>query len=300
MPPPTQPSVRSTTFRRRLWTTLAISALAAPGALPPVQAAEAEQAEDAAAPVSAESGMTLAADLSGQSGGEGGEGGEAGGEGGEGGITAAAAARDPAVYLEALEVIAAHYLAGRDAYAAGATGRAAEMFAHPMAEVYAPLEAVFAAQGVAPFEQALLDAVDAAGAGATLEAVDARVATVLDAVAAAEARAPEDGRSAAQIRGAVAAGLIERAAQQYRFAVEAGSEEAYLDGYGFTAAAIGALDRWGGDLAAASPDFAERAVEAVALLHGAYPSVLTPDALTAEPGMLLAASSRVSLALGRL
>jgi hypothetical protein len=277
-------------FRRTLWTTLAVSTFAATGVLaPPAQAADAQTAAPGAGALEA----GAAADL-------GGEGGEAGGEGGEGGLSAAAAASDPAVYIEALEVIAAHYLAGRDAYAAGERLRAAEMFAHPMAEVYAPLEAVFAARGVAPFEQALLDAVDAAASGAAPGEIDARVAAVLDAVAAAAARAPADGRSAAQIRGAVAAGLIERAAQQYRFAVEAGSDESYLDGYGFTAAAVALLDRWGAELAEASPDFAERATEAVALLHAAYPSAATPEALSTEPGALLAASSRVALTLGRL
>ncbi|MEO1623495.1 MAG: hypothetical protein AAFU53_21035, partial [Cyanobacteria bacterium J06632_3] len=66
--------------------------------------------------------------------GEGGEG-EAGAGDGEGGVSAAEAAGDPVVYGAALAIVEAHAIAARDAYLAGKTDAAAEMFGHPVSEV---------------------------------------------------------------------------------------------------------------------------------------------------------------------
>ena len=94
-------------------------------------------------------------------------------QGGEGGVSAERAAADPAAFLTVLDIIVAHYLAGRGAYGVGKTQAAAELFAHPIAEVYVDMEPVFEARGVAPFrdemerasELALARAEGDAGAG---------------------------------------------------------------------------------------------------------------------------------------
>ena len=117
------------------------------------------------------------------------QGGE-GGEGGEGGVSAETAATDPAAFIAALDVVAAHYLAGRGAYGAGQPQAAAELFAHPIAEVYADMEPMFQARGVAPFREAMERASELALARAPQGTVASAVDTVLAALSAAEAGAP--------------------------------------------------------------------------------------------------------------
>ena len=160
-----------------------------------------------------------------------------GGEGGEGGVGAERAATDPAAFLTALDVVAAHYLAGRSAYGAGQPQAAAELFAHPIAEVYADMEPVFEARAVAPFRAAMERASELALARATGAEVTAAADTVLAALTAAEARAPAPGATpAVQARGA--ADLVDRSALQHAAALREPTQlEPYLDGYGLFLAA---------------------------------------------------------------
>lgn len=137
-----------------------------------------EAPDDAAGPPSAPSAMAQSAagpDLQGE-GGEGGEGGEAGGEFG---IDLALAETDPVVYLSAIEVMRAHYLAGLAALENGERAAASEMFAHPVSEIYLDFEPVIEARG----GTVMLDDMNHASVlhfqGASTEEIEAAVAVVL-------------------------------------------------------------------------------------------------------------------------
>ncbi|MEM9168898.1 MAG: hypothetical protein AAGC56_04540, partial [Pseudomonadota bacterium] len=179
--------------------------------------------------------------------GEGGESGEGEGEGegggGEGGVDLGKAGVDPVVYRSALAITRAHALAARDAYAAGETEAAAEMFGHPVGEVLADMQSVFDAQGVAPFYELLLTASATAADGGDADAVAAQTDAILAALTDASAKAPASDAAPAAIAAGVVADQIERAAQQYVAAAGVDAYEPYLDGYGFAAAARTLYDR---------------------------------------------------------
>lgn len=223
------------------------------------------------------------------------EGGE-GGEGGEMGVDPAKAATDPVVFLSALDVIAAHYLAGRDAYASGATQAAAEMFAHPISEVYVDLEAVFAKRGVKPFQARMQKASELALAKAPKPRIDKAVDAVLAALKVAGTKAPRDKRRPATVQAQVIADMIDRASLQYGTAAKSKELEPYLDGYGFYRAAARRADAALPGIAKAGMDTAEATKAALALLARAYPGGARPDPLPAAPGELLVAASKVKLA----
>src|SRR5690606_33062556 len=219
------------------------------------------------------------------------------GEGGERGVDPAEAAKDPALYLSALDVIRAHYLAGEAMLEVeGGRQAAGEMFAHPISEVYVDLEPVFEAQGAPLFMDEMTEAVDLALGDAPVAEVKAAAAKVYAALDAAAGKAPASERSEAAIEAALMADMFDRAAKQYDTAVGPnGTEEAWIDGYGFWKTAemrAGALapalgeehEALAGEIAAAKELFAN-----------AYASVEKPEEAPVEPGTLLAASSRISL-----
>ena len=172
--------------------------------------------------------------------GEGGEGGEGGEAGGEFGIDPALAQSDPVVFLSAIEVMRAHYLAGLAALEAGDGAAAAEMFSHPVSEIYIDFEPVIEARG----GTVMLDEMNRA---AVLHFQDASVETIRDAVGVVLRRldenaavAPAGEMSPERVDAAVLIDLGERAALQYGFARgDSGGGEAWLDAYGFNAAAQG-------------------------------------------------------------
>jgi hypothetical protein len=261
------------TLRPRLWLGLGVSVL--------LQGAS----DDAAA-------QTHAAPAAPPPGLQGGE----GGEGGEGGVEAGRAAADPVAYLTAIDVMAAHVLAGRDAYAAGEAPAAAEMFAHAIAEVYAEMEPVFAALGVTPFGEAMERASGLALDRAPQPEVAAAAATVLDALRRAEARAPGRGVTPG-VQAAVIAEMVDRAAQQHLAAArDPAALEPYLDGYGLLQAA-----RWrAGRARPARPEDAAAIDAALDSLARAYPSpTRAAGAAPVPPGELLTQASRLKLRLGQ-
>ncbi|MEQ8411055.1 MAG: hypothetical protein RIB52_05830 [Erythrobacter sp.] len=231
--------------------------------------------------------------------GEGGEGGEAGegGESGEGGIDAAAAARDPVAYLTALAVAEAHAIAAWEAYLAGKTDPAAEMFGHPVTEVLAEMEPVLTERGVADLAPRFNEASQAVLDGRSEIEVGERYGAVIAALERAEENAPETGVDGAQVASRVVADLIERAAAMYREAQSSRRYEPYLDGYGFYRAAASAFEDAEPAILAARPDLAARIREALELLAAAYPGAERPETLDGEPGKLIAAGSRIALAL---
>ena len=229
------------------------------------------------------------------------QGGE-GGEGGEGGVSAERAATDPGAFIAALDVVAAHYLAGRGAYGAGQPQAAAELFAHPIAEVYADMEPVFQARGVAPFREAMERASELALAQAPQDAVASAVGSVLAALSAAEASAPAPGGTAT-VQARVAADLIDRAAMQN---VAAGREpaelEPYLDGYGLYLAAQARAQKALPALEAAGRrDVAERMRSVLRALGPSFPGPARPaHAASIDASALLAEASRLKLLVGAL
>ncbi|MCR9130171.1 MAG: hypothetical protein NXI12_11665 [Alphaproteobacteria bacterium] len=244
--------------------------------------------QDGAAPAASQQSETAgradASDLQGE-GGEGGEGGEAGGEFG---IDPARAETDPVVYLSAIEVMRAHYLAGLAALEAGDRAAAAEMFSHPVSEIYIDFEPVIEARG----GTVMLDEMNHAAVlhfqGASQEEIEAAVAVVLGLLDENEQVAPSSDLSPARVDAAVLMDLGERAALQYGFVQGAAAGgEAWLDAYGFNAAAqvyaVGRMDA----IAAADPTLAaglrtllSRLDEALGAYEGPADGAPDPQAVT--------------------
>lgn len=229
--------------------------------------------------------------------GEGGESGEgSGGEGGEGGVDIAAASEDPIAYASALAVAEAHVIAARDAYRAGKTEAAAEMFAHPVSEVLLEMDPVFAELGVADFKPLFSEASQSALEGASVETVDGHYETIIDALRGAADQAPSDGTNQGAIAGGVVADQIERAVAMYARAAEGDEYGPYLDGYGYYHTAQATLNRSKDAIRAADEELHSRITQALELLAKAYPSATRPKNLDANQGALSGASSSVLLA----
>ena len=282
-------------FTPKRWTGLGLSAVLLASCGDSDQAADTAPADDTPQAVAdgADRPETTRPDEFGEAGeGEGGA-----GEGGEGGIDIAMAASDPVVFLAGLAVVEAHVIAARDAFATGRVEAAAEMFAHPVSEVLVDMEPVLAQQGVEPFEELLIEASVQALDGATPEAVADSATTILAALNAAAAKAPDNGTGEGAIQARVAADQIERAIQQYQSAAGSEAYEPYLDGYGFYMTAAAIVERSGPLIEADNARAAAAIVGALDLLAKAYPGADRPARLDADQSALLAAGSRVLLAL---
>lgn len=283
--------------RRTVWTSLLVGAALVPSAAPSIAdaAAAASAAALDAASQAAGAGhngylITVADSVSTQ-----------GGEGGEGGVDFEKAALDPAVFLIALDVIRAHYLCGRDAYLEGNKEAGAQMFAHPIGEVYVGLAPVVAKLGIADFEGKMQDAVGLASAGGDVKAVAAAVNDVLAALDAAGAKAPRSQDSKVRIEAQVLGEILNRAALQYSSAQAPDATEARLDGYGFYKAAAARAPVAMPMIAAQSPEAAQLVQAALDGLARAFPSATGPaPANPPEPGVVLAAISKAGLALSGL
>ncbi len=284
--------------RSKLWTSLGTAVLLGSGPALADEERTATARDGAKAGVSV-SALAEAAPPAGEGEGEG-EGGEGAGEGGENGgefgVDAAQARVDPVVYGIALDVIRAHYLAGQAAYAAGDREAAGELFVHPISEVYLTMEPVFAERGVDPFDDLMSVAGGLAIDGAPVAKVEAAVTAVLEATDAAEAAAPEAGDAApVDVTATIVADMIERAALQYQIVAGGAEGAAYLDGYGFAAAARLRAEKQAEALAATP---AKATIDAaLGVLARAYPSATKPDALPVAVSEVLAASSAVKLVL---
>ncbi|WP_203292563.1 hypothetical protein [Maricaulis parjimensis] len=232
--------------------------------------------------------------------GESGEG-EGGGGGGEFGIDPVAAENDPVVYGIAIEVMRAHYLAGIDAFQAGDRTAGAEMFAHPISEIYIDFEPVLEALGSPLFGETMTAAAVAPYSGESDEEIAAKVEAVITALDDAEAYAPQNDASAGAVQARILADLVERAALQYRLVASTpDAGEAYLDGYGFTKGAERYADRHMNTIALADPTAAAGLASAIALLQTAFPTPLRPETLSADADMIVAASDTLKAALPAL
>ena len=217
---------------------------------------------------------------------------------GEGGVAIEAALTDPVVYNIALTVAEAHVLAARDAYRDGEAQAAGEMFAHPVSEVLFDMEPVFEARGVSDFTDQFLEASAAVFAGASVEDINARTATIIATLRTVAGNAPDNGSSPASIITGVIADMIDRATKMYRLAMESEFYEPYLDGYGFYTAAKDQFEEAEIAIEAENPDAAEAIRGALTLLGEAYPTAARPDTLDADVSALTVAASEVFLATG--
>lgn len=240
---------------------------------------------------------------SGAAGGEGeggagseGAGGEAAGGEGEGGVAVGDAATDPVAYGIALAVTEAHVVAARDAYAAGKKDAAAEMFAHPAAEVLVEMDPVFTQLGVKDFKPLLTDASVAVADGKSVTEVNKHYDAIIAALRGAATKAPESGASDAKVAAAIIADQIERASAMYRTIAKDDRYEPYLDGYGFAKVAASAFESSGAAIKADNPALHARIADALGVLKQAYPDATRPAKLSVEQGALSAASSKVMLA----
>ncbi|WP_027444290.1 hypothetical protein [Erythrobacter cryptus] len=265
----------------KLWTTLGLGTALAGGLI-------AGCADEAGK--SAGTGATAGADTVTEAPGAGGE--------GEGGVAVSEAASDPVAYGIALAVTEAHVLAARDAYAAGRKEAAAEMFAHPAAEVLVEMEPVFAKLGVADFKPLLAEASLAASEGRSLAEVDKAYGAIIAALRGAAAKAPKADKSQAQVAIGVVADQIERASAMYRAIARDDRYEPYLDGYGFARVAASRFAAEGAAIKAENPEAHARIAAALDMLAKAYPAATRPARLAVEPGALSALSARVLLAAG--
>jgi hypothetical protein len=221
---------------------------------------------------------------------------------GEGGVDATRALTDAVAYRIGLAVAEAHARAALAAFAAGNAAAAAEMFAHPVSEVLFDLEPAFQALGVAPFDQVFLDASTAALApGASLTQVEARTTSVLVALEAAAAKSPADTRSLQVVAVLVIADMIDRASRQYANALQTGTYEPYLDGYGFRAVAEAQISGLSGGFRASQPRVISALEAAAAQLERAFPTATLPTAEALAPAQDLAvANARLQLAVSGL
>jgi hypothetical protein len=280
----------------KLWTTLGLGTALAGGLLSAC-GGEAGEGAGTAAVAPGEGGAAAGGEGEGGAGGEG-AGGEAAGGEGEGGVAVGDAATDPVAYGIALAVTEAHVVAARDAYAAGKKDAAAEMFAHPAAEVLVEMDPVFAKLGVADFKPLLTAASTAAAEGKSPAEVGKAYDAIIAALRGAAKKAPANGASEAKTAAAVIADQIERAGAMYRLIAKDDRYEPYLDGYGFAKVAASAFATSGAPIKAENPDAHARITEALATLGKAYPSATRPSSLAVEQGAVSAASSKVMLALG--
>lgn len=265
----------------KIWTTLGLGTALAGGLLGAC-GGEAGQGAGTAAVAPGEGGTAAA-----------GEAGE-----GEGGVAVGDAASDPVAYGIALAVTEAHAVAARDAYTAGRKDAAAEMFAHPAAEVLVEMDPVFAKLGVADFKPLLAAASDAAAQGKSVAEVTKAYDAIIAALRGAAARAPVTGTTPGMVAGGIIADQIERASAMYRSLAGDERYEPYLDGYGFARVAASAFATHGAAIKAENPAAHARITEALTVLAQAYPTATRPAKPPVEAGVLSGASAKVMLAIG--
>ena len=274
--------------RTRAWTSVGTAALLG-GLASCSEPAETPVGPDAHAPSETASAPAFSAGD-----GEGEGEGEGEGNGGEFGIDPVEAESNPVVYLTALEVMRAHYLAGIDAFEAGDRTAGAEMFAHPISEIYIDFEPALDARGAPLFGDVMTDASVAPYSGESDDAIARRVDDVIAAIDAASAFAPRNHISPAGVHARVLTDLIERAALQYEvLATNPDAREAYLDGYGFARAA----QRYAGNhleqVAEGDADAALLLGRAVSAMQTAFPTALRPRELAGDSAALLSLASQV-------
>ena len=234
--------------------------------------------------------------------GESGEGeGDEGPGGGEFGIKPSQAAENPVTFMTALEVMRAHYLAGLAAYEIDRRAVAAEMFTHPISEIYIDLEDVLIGLEAPLFGDQLATAAAAPFDGSSDDEIRAAAHAVMAAIDEAENHAPQSDHSAASIQAQVLTNMIVRAALQYEFAMASDVRNSpYLDGYGFFKSAETIATRHMDEIRNLDTGVADALSNAMTSLAIAYPTVLAPDELAIDADDLIDLADIASAATERL
>ncbi len=219
-------------------------------------------------------------------------GGEEGAEGGgEFGIDPEIAREDRAAFLSAVEVMRAHYIAGLAALEAGDRAAASALFSHPISEIYLDLQPVIEELGGPEIYDTLNDAAVAHFQGADETAMRSLVDEVLSALDDVEAVAPDAGPAGPAAADArVLAGLIERAALMYPVAQAQPGGEAWLDGYGYAAAAVRYRDAVIDEVRSLDADAAATLDQGTDAVSAAFASAQRPETLNADTDALASAA----------
>lgn len=227
------------------------------------------------------------------------EGGELG-EGGETGIDPERARHDALAFLTALAVIEAHYAAGLAAYEGGLQDAAAQLFAHPIAEILVELEPVLAERGAPDLGPAMERAAILAGQGAAIDAVRAAAADVRSTLEEAARRAPETSLSATALQARLVAELLQRTARQYyRFDRVHPDLEGWLDALGFFLVARARAERAQSAIAMHDPEVGSAIRRAIARIEPIFAGI-EPPSERLPVALVLAEARRVERAAARL
>lgn len=234
--------------------------------------------------------------------GEGGEGeGEGeGGSGGEFGIDPDAARTDPVVFLTALDVMRAHYEAGLEILGEeGQRSHVADLFSHPMSEIYVDFEPVLTEAGGPDLYDPMNETARMFFDDAAESEIRASAEDLLAQMDEAESFAPDGGDTAA-VQAEVTADMIERAALQYQLAMNEPAETgetAYLDGFGFYSVAAKRADEHMDMIREADAEAADALQSALDTLGEAYPEAGYPAEPPVEAEAVLSASDAATQAV---
>ena len=223
-----------------------------------------------------------------------------GGEGGEAGVVAANLGSDPVAYLTALDIIRGHELAGRDIYAAGDKPAAIELFEHAISETYDLLAPAMTKLGVPDIRAALEATVQKAKTGATPEELAKAVGLATAALDSAGNGKPKSAQSDPQIDATVVTGMLKRVVSNFEVVASKQDGEAYIDGFGFLAAAKARSERLRPVLTRADATGMKKLDDALAALTDIFPGAKMPEHNAVKPGPILAKVSKAMFMLSDL
>ncbi|MCB2116723.1 MAG: hypothetical protein KDE00_10605 [Rhodobacteraceae bacterium] len=221
-------------------------------------------------------------------------------EGGEGGESGHVADGDETVELLAdLGLIEGHLRAGTALYRAGLADQAATHMKHPQDEIYEELGGHLEEVGAKGFAEELTSLAGAVAEKAPVETVEAALANVLTAIAAA--REAAGATESAEARAMVA--ILRTAADEYGIGVKDGAIaelHEYQDAWGFVETVRTQAEHMAGEEDAAEKAFGSAALAALDEAAEALPGVDPAGKTLGDPAALLAAVAKVELAAYKL
>ena len=214
-------------------------------------------------------------------------------EGGEGGEAGAVANASPDVaYLAQLAIVEGHLLAARDLYAKGQADEAIGLSYHPEAEMMDAVRERLTAHNVPDFTPAMTAFSAAMEAGAGLDEVEAKLADVRAAIAAATAPAQGELR----VRIDAIALLLKAAAHEYAESIEGGAVAdvmAYHESHAFVETA----GLWLAELAKAdgAKAAADKIIAALPSAAEAFGDMSGAELNAGDPSILASLAARAEL-----
>ena len=203
-----------------------------------------------------------------------------------------AAQMDDATYLYRLGLMRGHLLVGNALFETGEQAAAGTHSKHPTDELYAPMEAEFAARGVSGFTAELEAHADAVAQG-NEEDVEARYAELVDAIAANENAVSASSELAAE----VIERLVREAAEEYAIGIVDGvpaNAHEYQDAYGFTQVAGAWARRAAADNPKHEPVF-DRVRQTIDALSDMWPALMPPAEVPHNASRLYGAAADIEI-----